>query len=137
MLIDALLLCSFLSIYPPPLWRLSFRASFRTGVMDNFVMLSAGDLIDNTLGVKFGLATLTAAACGQVVKNTGNFVHSRGFALFFYFFFRLHRKLQDMLPESTFFLCFLLFLGGLTVYLSLKGLGKRTWYERATAVWTA
>ena len=36
--------------------------------MDNFVMLSAGDLIDNTLGVKFGLATLTAAACGQVVR---------------------------------------------------------------------
>lgn len=39
------------------------------GIMDNFVMLSAGDLIDNTLGVKFGLATLTAAACGQVVRN--------------------------------------------------------------------
>lgn len=33
-------------------------------------MLTAGDLIDNTLGVKFGLATLTAAACGQVVRNT-------------------------------------------------------------------
>lgn len=31
-------------------------------------MLTAGDLIDNTLGVKFGLATLTAAACGQVVR---------------------------------------------------------------------
>eukprot|EP00903_Cladosiphon_okamuranus_P010751 g10161.t1 len=39
------------------------------GIMDNFVMLSAGDLIDNTLGVKFGLATLTAAACGQVVSD--------------------------------------------------------------------
>ncbi|CAN0349963.1 unnamed protein product, partial [Discosporangium mesarthrocarpum] len=37
--------------------------------MDNFVMLSAGDLIDNTFGVKFGLATLTAAACGQVVSD--------------------------------------------------------------------
>lgn len=47
-------------------------ASFHAvpGIMDNFVMLSAGDLIDNTLGVKFGLATLTAAACGQVVRNT-------------------------------------------------------------------
>lgn len=32
-------------------------------------MLTAGDLIDNTLGVKFGLATLTAAACGQVVSD--------------------------------------------------------------------
>lgn len=40
------------------------------GVMDNFVMLAAGDLIDNTLGVKFGLATLTAAACGQVVSKS-------------------------------------------------------------------
>ncbi|CAM9661078.1 unnamed protein product [Ectocarpus sp. 13 AM-2016] len=39
------------------------------GIMDNFVMISAGDLIDNTLGVKFGLATLTAAACGQVVSD--------------------------------------------------------------------
>ncbi|CAN0299735.1 unnamed protein product, partial [Hapterophycus canaliculatus] len=37
------------------------------GIMDNFVMLTAGDIIDNTFGVKFGLATLTAAACGQVV----------------------------------------------------------------------
>lgn len=32
-------------------------------------MISAGDIIDNTLGVKFGLATLTAAACGQVVSD--------------------------------------------------------------------
>lgn len=39
------------------------------GIMDNFVMISAGDIIDNTLGVKFGLATLTAAACGQVVSD--------------------------------------------------------------------
>ncbi|CAN0263687.1 unnamed protein product, partial [Scytosiphon promiscuus] len=39
------------------------------GIMDNFVMLTAGDLIDNTFGVKFGLATLTAAACGQVVSD--------------------------------------------------------------------
>lgn len=31
-------------------------------------MLTAGDLIDNTLGVQFGLATLTAAAGGQVVR---------------------------------------------------------------------
>lgn len=40
--------------------------------MDNFVMLTAGDLIDNTLGVKFGLATLTAAACGQVVRSSSS-----------------------------------------------------------------
>ena len=54
-----------LSNSPPSGCRVS---CFHPGVMDNFVMLSAGDLIDNTLGVKFGLATLTAAACGQVVR---------------------------------------------------------------------
>lgn len=48
------------------------RSVCSAGIMDNFVMLSAGDLIDNTLGVKFGLATLTAAACGQVVRNNEN-----------------------------------------------------------------
>ena len=61
----ALLLGSFCRIPPPSGCRVS---CFHPGVMDNFVMLSAGDLIDNTLGVKFGLATLTAAACGQVVR---------------------------------------------------------------------
>lgn len=33
-------------------------------------MIQAGSVIDNTLGVKFGLATLTAAALGQVVSDT-------------------------------------------------------------------
>ncbi|CAM9271561.1 unnamed protein product [Chrysoparadoxa australica] len=39
------------------------------GIMDQTVMVTAGDLIDNTIGVRFGLATLTAAACGQVVSD--------------------------------------------------------------------
>eukprot|EP00468_Gymnochlora_sp_CCMP2014_P002153 CAMPEP_0167744484 /NCGR_PEP_ID=MMETSP0110_2-20121227/2618_1 /TAXON_ID=629695 /ORGANISM="Gymnochlora sp., Strain CCMP2014" /LENGTH=329 /DNA_ID=CAMNT_0007629013 /DNA_START=107 /DNA_END=1096 /DNA_ORIENTATION=- len=39
------------------------------GFMDNMVMLTAGDLIDNTIGVKFGLATLTAAAFGQICSD--------------------------------------------------------------------
>lgn len=39
------------------------------GFMDNFVMIQAGQYIDNTLGVQFGLATLTAAAAGQVVSD--------------------------------------------------------------------
>eukprot|EP00611_Tribonema_gayanum_P002858 TRINITY_DN12193_c0_g1_i2.p1 TRINITY_DN12193_c0_g1~~TRINITY_DN12193_c0_g1_i2.p1 ORF type:complete len:348 (+),score=132.44 TRINITY_DN12193_c0_g1_i2:132-1175(+) len=39
------------------------------GLMDQLVMISCGDLIDNTFGVRFGLATLTAAACGQVVSD--------------------------------------------------------------------
>lgn len=47
---------------------ISFRF-LSSGIMDNFVMISAGDLIDSTLGVKLGLATLTAAACGQVVRK--------------------------------------------------------------------
>ena len=32
-------------------------------------MIQAGGYIDSTLGVKFGLATLTAAAMGQVVSD--------------------------------------------------------------------
>lgn len=39
------------------------------GFMDNLVMIQAGDLIDSTLGVTFGLSTLTAAAYGQVVSD--------------------------------------------------------------------
>lgn len=39
------------------------------GMMDNFIMIQAGDLIDSTLGVRFGLATLAAAACGQVCSD--------------------------------------------------------------------
>jgi len=37
--------------------------------MDNLVMIQAGQYIDSTLGVKLGLATMTAAACGQVVSD--------------------------------------------------------------------
>lgn len=39
------------------------------GMMDNFVMIQAGDLIDNTIGVSLGLATLTAAASGQIISD--------------------------------------------------------------------
>jgi Transmembrane protein 65 len=39
------------------------------GFMDNVIMIQAGSYIDSTLGVKFGLATLTAAAMGQVVSD--------------------------------------------------------------------
>lgn len=34
------------------------------GFMDNFVMIQAGSYIDSTLGVQFGLTTMTAAAMG-------------------------------------------------------------------------
>ncbi|KAH8061661.1 hypothetical protein JL720_13361 [Aureococcus anophagefferens] len=39
------------------------------GLMDNTVMIHAGNAIDCTLGVAFGLSTLTAAACGQVCSD--------------------------------------------------------------------
>lgn len=37
--------------------------------MDNFIMITAGSAIDQTLGVQLGLATMTAAAIGQVVSD--------------------------------------------------------------------
>jgi len=39
------------------------------GFMDNTVMLHAGNAIDLTLGVTFGLSTLAAAACGQICSD--------------------------------------------------------------------
>ena len=39
------------------------------GFMDNLIMIQAGSYIDSTLGVQFGLTTLTAAALGQVVSD--------------------------------------------------------------------
>ena len=39
------------------------------GCIDNLVMIQAGDLIDNSIGVAFGLATLTSAAYGQIVSD--------------------------------------------------------------------
>jgi len=39
------------------------------GFMDNTVMILAGDAIDSTIGVRFGLATMTAAAFGQICSD--------------------------------------------------------------------
>ena len=39
------------------------------GAMDNFVMIQAGDFIDNSIGVTLGLSTLTAAAFGQIFSD--------------------------------------------------------------------
>jgi hypothetical protein len=39
------------------------------GFMDNTVMIHAGNAIDMTMGVTFGLSTMTAAACGQVCSD--------------------------------------------------------------------
>jgi len=40
------------------------------GIVDQTVLLYAGDAIDNTLGVYLGLPTLAAAAMGQVMSDT-------------------------------------------------------------------
>mmetsp|Transcript_68252 Transcript_68252/g.189532 ORF Transcript_68252/g.189532 Transcript_68252/m.189532 type:complete len:395 (-) Transcript_68252:125-1309(-) len=39
------------------------------GFMDNLVMIQAGDLIDNTIGVTLGFAALTSAAFGQIFSD--------------------------------------------------------------------
>jgi hypothetical protein len=44
------------------------------GFMDNFIMITAGSAIDSTLGVQMGLATMTAAAIGQVVSDVSGVI---------------------------------------------------------------
>jgi len=44
------------------------------GFTDQTVMLQAGNAIDCTLGVTFGLSTLTAAAFGQVISDASGVV---------------------------------------------------------------
>eukprot|EP00560_Eucampia_antarctica_P003101 CAMPEP_0197835140 /NCGR_PEP_ID=MMETSP1437-20131217/24862_1 /TAXON_ID=49252 ORGANISM="Eucampia antarctica, Strain CCMP1452" /NCGR_SAMPLE_ID=MMETSP1437 /ASSEMBLY_ACC=CAM_ASM_001096 /LENGTH=259 /DNA_ID=CAMNT_0043440351 /DNA_START=204 /DNA_END=983 /DNA_ORIENTATION=+ len=43
------------------------------GFMDNLVMIQAGEFIDLTIGVTFGLSTLTAAGFGQCVSDVAGF----------------------------------------------------------------
>lgn len=40
------------------------------GIVDNTVLIYAGDAIDNTFGVRFGLPTLAAAATGQIFSDS-------------------------------------------------------------------
>jgi hypothetical protein len=39
------------------------------GFMDNMVMITMGEVIDSTMGVTFGLSTLTAAGFGQIFSD--------------------------------------------------------------------
>ena len=39
------------------------------GIMDNFVMITAGDAIDQTFGVALGISTMAAAGFGQCVSD--------------------------------------------------------------------
>ena len=43
------------------------------GFMDNLVMIQAGEAIDMSIGVTFGLSTLTAAGFGQCVSDVAGF----------------------------------------------------------------
>jgi len=57
----------------------SFIPMFGFGFMDNTIMIHAGDYIDNTFGLTFGLATLAAASCGQIFSDSfgvlfGNYI---------------------------------------------------------------
>mmetsp|Transcript_4794 Transcript_4794/g.8251 ORF Transcript_4794/g.8251 Transcript_4794/m.8251 type:complete len:335 (-) Transcript_4794:40-1044(-) len=63
------------------------------GFVDNTVMLHAGNFIDLTLGVTFGLSTLAAAACGQVCSDSGG-------VLFGNYIFDAARRMG--LPEAKF-----------------------------------
>ena len=39
------------------------------GIMDNAILILAGDAIDNSLGVMFGISTLCAAALGNIISD--------------------------------------------------------------------
>eukprot|EP00536_Pseudo-nitzschia_multiseries_P010829 jgi/Psemu1/204259/e_gw1.345.4.1 len=39
------------------------------GFMDNFILILAGDAIDNSLGVSFGISTMCAAAIGNIISD--------------------------------------------------------------------
>jgi hypothetical protein len=41
------------------------------GFVDNFLMIIAGDYIDNSIGVVFGISTLAAAGLGNLVSDWG------------------------------------------------------------------
>jgi len=53
------------------------------GFIDNTVMIRAGDLIDNSLGATFGMATLTAAAFGQVCSDSCGVLFGNSLDAFF------------------------------------------------------
>ena len=56
------------------------------GFMDQTIMVHAGNAIDCTIGVSLGLSTLSAAAVGQIVANTGALVFGESAHRFFNYF---------------------------------------------------
>lgn len=63
------------------------------GFMDNIVMIQAGQYIDQTIGVTMGLATMTAAAAGQVVSDVSGVIFGGSLERF------LHRN--NLIQTST------------------------------------
>lgn len=54
------------------LWRHFLNAAVPMvgfGFIDNFIMLQAGEYLDTSICVTFGLSTLTAAAVGQIFSD--------------------------------------------------------------------
>ncbi|CAD7952966.1 unnamed protein product [Amoebophrya sp. A25] len=67
------------------------------GMMDNFIMIQAGDIIDCSIGAVFGFSTITAAAMGQICSDTsgvcfGGFVDA--------FFNSLGLPKADLTPDQ-------------------------------------
>jgi len=66
----------------PPITPVQFRQQFVCaavpmigfGIVDQTIMVHAGDLIDNTLGVTLGIATMQAAAFGQLISDTSGVI---------------------------------------------------------------
>ena len=66
----------------PAARRNSPAATHTAGLIDNIVMIQAGDLIDNAIGVTLSLST-TAAAYGQVVSDTAGTLFGNAIDAFF------------------------------------------------------
>ena len=67
------------------------------GFMDNLVMIQAGNYIDTTLGVQLGLATMTAAAEGQVVSDVSGVIFGNTMEAFFAKWFPIQNNSHNSL----------------------------------------
>jgi tRNA-specific adenosine deaminase 1 len=118
----------------PPLSELRFYALHNAvpfvffGFLDNSIMLLAGDYIEASMGVRFGISTLCAAGMGNIVSNVaglwlGNTVQAGLSRL------NLRRPLlteaQRALPQAS--LAKLLGMAGGTVFGCILGMFPLIW----------
>lgn len=47
----------------------TFVGTFVFGFIDNFILVIAGDLIDNTIAAKFGFSTMASAGLGNAISD--------------------------------------------------------------------